>query len=859
MNSYENLSTWRPLQEKKKIPFYRHWYVLVLLVLLMSGGVAAFGAYIVYIKPHIERANSAEFNMQDIIKLEAASQVFDREGKELTQLYIVNRVPIKLDQVPQHFIDALVAQEDSRFFQHTGVDYIALARAVYHNLRKKEVNQGASTITQQLTRNTFSLHEKTIHRKILECFLAHRVERHYSKKEILEHYINRIFFGRQFYGLQAAARGYFGKDAKDLLIEESAVIAGLIKSPNNIEPIRNPERAKKERNAVLMRMVEEGKLSYTEAKLLLEKPLSVNHDSADARQTYFFDEVRKQVIEILGDEGSHTGGFKIHITIDSSLQAVAESSMRKNLQKVEDLPEYAHLKYLDYRKTVSQKKTTATKPSPDYLQAAILAIDNKSGAILTLVGGRDFRDRQYNLAMDGNGRPSGPLIKPFVYAAAFDKKNITPITKLDDTPIDNRRVWIDGGTGILGEWASEEENPEWSREKITARDALVFSRNSATFRLSEMLGNNILDQITCLRETCFKAGIKSPLRDYSNTFLGTSEMRLDEICLAYSCFPNLGKRVEKLHIISKILSSRGELIYSLEQHQKPMIQALDEVTAFQVNHCLVDSLKRGIASIAFENYGLGNIYAGGKTATHYDFKDLWHAGYTSRITCGVWVGLESNKSIHPGAFSHKIALPIWTDIINQSIQRYAPEAIMPPSKAKAVEVCRSSHLPENGKCYENIKLSNGKIQSVKHTYTEYFHENFKITERCDLHRGSNDSDHFQFSDNNNTSTENSTTTESELFDNPDIFKVVSLKSPTIIGFDPYDSAKSPNKPIQKPSQPKNQEEAIPSAIPVDENGNEILTAIPVEEPPTKSQPPPSLPEQNLRRLPEPPKLRIEAD
>ncbi|MCW0218239.1 MAG: transglycosylase domain-containing protein, partial [Prosthecobacter sp.] len=270
------------------------------MALLILGMVAGLGVYAIVVAPLREKAQT--YDLSEIRKLEAASIIYDRNGEELSRIYVLNRTPVPIKEVPQHFIDALTAQEDSRFFSHDGVDYIGLVRAVYLNFKAGEVTQGASTITQQLARQTFGLMEKSYKRKIMEAFVAQRIEKQFSKPEILELYLNRIFFGKNFYGIQAASLGYFGKDAKDLTIEESATIAGMIKSPNNIEPIKHPQRAVKERNYVLERMVIEGSLKRDEAEKLKLKPMVTTPQTSDPRLSYAFDEVRQEVMALVGEE-----------------------------------------------------------------------------------------------------------------------------------------------------------------------------------------------------------------------------------------------------------------------------------------------------------------------------------------------------------------------------------------------------------------------------------------------------------------------------------------------------------------------------------------------------------------------------
>jgi membrane carboxypeptidase/penicillin-binding protein len=506
-----------------KLPFYRRGWFSALMALALLCVVAAFGCYSVVVAPL--RRDAEKYDLEELKKLEAASIIYDRDGEEMARLYVLNRTPVPITDVPQHLIDALVAQEDSRFFKHDGVDYIGLVRAVKENIMAREVTQGASTITQQLARQTFKLLERSYKRKILEAFIAQRIEKQFSKPEILELYLNRIFFGVNFYGVQAAARGYFGKDVKELSIEEAATIVGLIKSPNNIQPIKHPERALKERNYVLERMAIEGTLTRDEAARLKTRPLITAPQSTDPRLSYVFDAVRREVVDLVGEERASIGGFRIYTSIDQDLQKAAEEAVSKRMAEVEKRPGYEHQTFAQFRAIMTDYRArlkrgeidpATPKPLPEYLQAAALMIDNRDGSILAMVGGRDFGDSQFNRATDGV-RSAGTAFTPFVYAAAFSSPGIYPGTKVEDAPLDNRRVMIGGLTGILGEWGAELDNPKWSQAPMSSREALVQGRNSATVRLGERVG------VPMVKQVAQKAGITTEMRDYPSTFLGASE------------------------------------------------------------------------------------------------------------------------------------------------------------------------------------------------------------------------------------------------------------------------------------------------------------------------------------------------
>lgn len=794
-----------------KLPFYRRGWFSALMALFILGVLAAFGVYSVVVAPL--RRDAEKFDLEELKKLESASIIYDRNGDEMARLYVLNRTPVPITDVPQHFIDALVAQEDSRFFKHDGVDYIGLARAVWTNLLAGEVTQGASTITQQLARQTFNLLERSYKRKILEAFLAQRIEKHFSKPEILELYLNRIFFGANFYGVQAAARGYFGKDVKELSIEESATICGLIKSPNNIQPVKHPQRALKERNYVLDRMATEGTLTVVEAEKLKLKPLITAPQSSDPRLSYVFDAVKREVVDLVGEERASIGGFRIYTSIDQDVQKTAENALNKHLAETEKRPGYEHQTYEQFRSIITDYRArmkrgeidpATPKPVPEYLQAAALMIDNKDGSILAMVGGRDFGDSQFNRATDGL-RPVGTAFTPFVYAAAFSSPGVYPGTKVDDAPLDNRRVMIGGLTGILGEWGAEVDNPKWSQAPMSSREALVMGRNSATVRLGERVG------VPMVKQVAQKAGVSSEMRDYPSTFLGASEAKLGEMCLAYSNFPTLGSRPQKLHLIQRITDSNDKAVFQIAEAALQSVQSMDPIAAYQTHTCLVDALHRGTGNAAVTKYKLGEFVAGGKTGTHYEFKDLWFLGYTSEITCGVWAGFDKSKTIYPGAFSNRVLLPAWVDMVNASTTRYVPREVTPPQFAERVEICQRSGMRATDYCYEKVKGPDGVEKSVRATYVEYIRPGTPMEGLCTAHTGEGlPKEIAQFQ---HQATFGGIQAAPLIADAAKWVHIepVRMQALTVIGEDPY-----------------NAEQAVPRARPVNDDGSPIRKAIPVD-------------------------------
>lgn len=833
-------SNWRGPTVRKKRFYQRAWFSALIALMLLSS-VAMLGVWSIVVAPLKEKAEA--YDLAEVRKLESASIIYDRNGEELSRIFVLNRTPVSIQEVPKHLVNALVAQEDSRFFSHNGVDYIGLGRAVFENLKAGRTTQGASTITQQLARQTFGLMEKSYKRKLMEAFVAQRIEKKFSKTEILELYLNRIFFGKNFYGIQAGARGYFGKDTKELTLEEAATLAGLIKSPNNIQPLDNPQRAVKERNYVFDRMVAEGFLSRVDAERAKLRPMVTAPQGSDPRLSHAFDEIRSQVVAIVGEERAAIGGFQIYTSIDKDLQRVAEEAVKKHLSEVEKRPGYAHQTYEQFKGVLKDWRAglsklapdaeTPPRPIPDYLQGAALVVDNRDGAVLALVGGRDFIDSQFNRVTLGAGRATGTAFIPMVYAAAFSKPDFFPMSQLPDEPLGNDRVMIGGFTGILGEYGMEVPDPKWSRKSISARDALVASHNSATVRLGERVALERGVITPAFRDFVRKAGIKSPLRDGPATFLGASEARLDEMVLAYTSFPNQGRRPTKIHIIQRITDADENTVYQVPESSLQVERSMDEIAAWQTHTCLDEALHRGTGSLAVSEYGLGDFPAAGKTGTHHEYKDLWFLGYTSAITCGVWAGFDRQRTIHDMAFSNRVTLPIWTDIINASIKTHTPQEFTPPESAERIEICRSSGLRATDFCYEKVRGEDGVQRSVRNTYLEYVRAGTSYNATCGVHTGEGlSADLAAFHQNMTAPADSFLLTDAAKYAN---IEPVHLRDPLIIGADPYNAV----QPIIR-------------ARPVNDDGSPILRALPVG--PDEGGEPEEAP---IIRLKAPPPLKIE--
>jgi 1A family penicillin-binding protein len=707
--------------------FHRPWYVRPVFYVPAASLVLLIAGLLIYwsVLAADLRTEANTFDLSKLEQMESASVIVDRNNQIFGQIYVENRETVPYDQLPRDLINAVVAVEDSKFYQHHGYDVSGITRAALKNVVAGHVRQGASTITQQLARNSFALKEKTFRRKLLEIFLARRIEDNLGKQKIMELYLNRIYFGGGLYGAEAAARGYFSKPARGMTLAECATLAGLIKSPNRLSPWTDKAASRDARNYALIRMRDLGFIDAQKCTQTQAEDLVFGNRQNAQGQSYAVDYIRQQVIAAVGWDRAMNEGFRIHTTIDSDVQKAAEDSLRRTLTEAEQRPGYNHQTYAEYAATFKKVKpngTNANPPAPEYLQGAVIAVDNQTGGILALVGGRDFEHNQYDRALQAK-RPAGTAMKPFVFAAAFEN-GMYPGSVVEDSPLDNRVVMIGGTTGILGEWGPESEENRYEGA-ITAREALVKSKNGATVRLGLDTGLDPMLQL------CRDAGIHSALRPYPATFLGSSEVTLAELALAYTVFPNGGARPNNLHILERIEEKDGTVWHAQTHNGKQNV--VKPETAYEVHSCLVDALQFGTGKPAYSRFGLKKFPAAGKTGTAYDFTDALFAGYDSAITCVVWAGFDKPQKIYRGAFGHELALPVWVNVMNASLGHYQPKEIPPPATIKKGEICSRSGLLATDKCYDTVKGPGGEPVQRRTTYIEIGTPAQLPTELCNIH------------------------------------------------------------------------------------------------------------------------------
>jgi 1A family penicillin-binding protein len=820
-------------QPEVRKPFYRRIWFLSLVGLLVC---LAGGAGFVYFWGIVRYEKKAEeFDLAKLEDLESASVIYDRYGQVYGKIFIRNREQVSLSQISPYLVAAVISAEDNRFYEHKGIDFWGIIRAFFKNTAAGRIRQGASTLTQQLARNTFDLRDRTYDRKILEVFLAMRIDKALPKDKIMEMYLNRVYFGGGLYGAEAAARGYFGKSAMELSIGEAAMLASLLKSPNNLSPWKNLTAATEERNFVLGRMVENHKISQEQAEEEMARPLEVRPKTNVVYQSNVIDAIRQQVQSELDYESLASEGYKIYTTIDPVLQRTGEEALQRQLSEVERTNGYQHQTYDQFSEGLREWKAThkeGVPPTPDYLNGAVLAVDNRTGGILALIGGRDYSQSEYDRAFQSK-RPAGTAFLPFVYTAALNK-GVFPGSLVEDSPLDNRQVMIGGTSGILGEWGVEKSDNRYEGA-IPLRKAFALSKNAASVRVGIQAG---LESVIKLAKA---AGIEDELRPFPATFLGSSEVALGDLVTAYTMFPNEGSRPDRLILITRVETQDGKTVFRAEPEQRKIV---DPQIAYEVHSFMVDALNSGTGAEARSEYGLRNFPAAGKTGTAYNFTDDWFVGYDSEITCGVWTGFDRPHTIYRGAFSKDIALPVWVAMMNASLEKFVPHELGRPFDLKKVEVCLNTGLPASPKCSLLSTVSNDPdLPPRKGTFMEFTTSKQMPKERCWLH--GDDSRSFVKTLRNQDIPRATSAVESTKFPS------VPMQGETVLGEDPYQSVR-PKKETGPAAQPKPSWTPAPKALPVNPGETQVRRAEPVG-PLDHQGPPPSV------ELPTPEHVDLQSD
>jgi penicillin-binding protein 1B len=623
------------------------------------------------------------------------TSLFDAEQRSKRQL-------VTYDQIPKLMVDAVLAIEDRRFFQHGGVNFIRLAEAMWVDVTHQRHEQGGSTITMQLSRAFFLTPQKTVKRKLSEMLIALEMEQKLSKQQIFEFYANRVDLGQRgsftISGFAQASQAYFNKDLKDLTPAEAALIAGIIQAPSYLSPYRHPERALERRNLVLDAMVETHALSKAEAEKAKATPLKLAPPNVEASDApYFVDMLRETLISKLDERQMNDQGYRIYTTLDPELQKAAAAAVQTGMKLVDD-----QVTKLRTKRTKIGKNKFETKvlPGPQ-AQVAMVAMDPHTGQVLALVGGRNYGMSQLNHAVAR--RPTGSIFKPFVYAAAMntalDGANpvFTPASMVQDEP----------STFSYGDQIYEPRNyKEEYHGDVTARYALALSLNNATVKLAEEVG---YEKVADLAKA---AGIVS-VKATPAMALGAYDATPMDMAAAYTVFANFGERISPT-VVNSVRNANGDVVLDFKPDKR---QVLDSRVAFVMTTMMEGVMNFGTA---FPVRARGfNAPAAGKTGSSHDG---WFAGYTTNLLCIVWVGYDDYSDLRlSGA---QTAAPIWAEFMKKAItlpQYSSPKPFSQPPGVVDVQLDKTTNLLATPACPE--------------TYDAAFIAGTEPSETCDQSTG----------------------------------------------------------------------------------------------------------------------------
>jgi penicillin-binding protein 1A len=694
-------------------------WVLFGLMVLVSALVGATGGLLLVYSTDLPQVEELEHYRPSSI-----TELYDDQGRIIGSFALQRRVVAAYEDYPPVLSDALVSIEDKDFYKHSGIDVWRILGAAYHDIESGGREQGASTLTMQLARNLFLSPDRSFHRKIQETLLAIQIERRFTKPQIFTLYANQIYLGHGVYGFEAASEFYFSKPAKQLTLEEAALLAGLPKSPTYYSPIAHVDHAMKRRNLVINAMLEDGKLTSQQAIEARNAPveLKLQHDP-NSLAPYFVEEIRRYLENKYGSDQVHEGGLKVYTSLDMDLQRVANQAVlngvaayerrhgwKGHLENVlsgtvtlanyqhadwDDEPEangYMHalvtnvgpggatIKFGHYAVSITQAEAAWTQHKlPDILkpgdivyvkvlslspvritleqdsgaQGSLMAVDNATGEIKAMVGGRDFNQSKFNRATQAL-RQVGSSFKPYVYTAAIDR-GANP----DDTVVDAPITF----TTPSGPYSPHNYDEKFEG-LITYRRAMAQSRNIPALKIADGLG------IKTVIDYAHRFGVSSNLPPYLPVALGAAEITLFEQTAAYSVFPNDGVRISPRYI-TKVTDYQGRV---LEEDFPDVRDVISSRTARIMTSMLREVVLHGTAISAASL----KLPLAGKTGTTNDFTDAWFIGFSPSMTAGVWIGYDEKKSLGAKESGAKAALPMWIDFMKIALEGKDPGDFQPP-------------------------------------------------------------------------------------------------------------------------------------------------------------------------------------
>jgi penicillin-binding protein 1A len=598
------------------------------LVLGLWALIAATGT-VVWVAANLPSIQSLE-----IPKRPPSIEVVSSDGKLLATRGELHGATLTLRDLPPYLPKAFLAIEDRRFHSHYGIDPIGLVRAAVANVSRRSVAQGGSTITQQLAKNLFLRQERTLMRKLQELVLALWLEHRFSKTEILELYLNRVYFGSGAYGVDAAAQRYFGKSARQVTIAEAAMLAGLVRSPSRLAPNRNPEGAQRRAQVVIAAMASQGHITETMAKMALAQPARAVRVAGTGSANYIAD----WIMDVLDDlVGRVDQDLVVRTSVDSTLQAAAESALVNELNQRGD------------KLGVGNGALVAMTPT---------------GAVRTLVGGRNYAESQFNRAVAARRQP-GSAFKPFVFLTALER-GLTPETVRDDSPI-----------AVKG-WRPENYSREF-HGRVTLTQGLAHSLNTISVRLTMEFGP------TAVARTAHRLGIASKLEANPSLALGTSEVSLMELVSAYAPFANGGSAIAP-YVVERVSTKAGRTLYQRSPHDLGAVVEPRHVA--MMNAMMRETIRAGTAQRA----QISGWQVAGKTGTSQDFRDAWFVGYTAHLVTGVWLGNDDSSPTRRATGSG-LPVDIWTRFMRTAHQGVAVAALPGQSAPSVASIFQSTTAP----------------------------------------------------------------------------------------------------------------------------------------------------------------------
>jgi len=671
---------------------------LFLFIIIGSGG-----GYLYYLSQDLPSLTKLE-NIDPAL----ATKVYSEDGELIESFHLKNRTITPFNKFPEELIVSLLATEDRRFYKHWGVNVLSGFRSLYVNLTHFAIVEGSSTLTMQLSRNLYFGLERTWSRKIKEVLTTIQIERTYSKNEILEMYLNIMFFGSNSFGVQAAAKRFFSKDVEELTVEECAVLVGVLKAQTLYNPLNNPDRAIKRRNDVLKNLMEVEYLSRAEYDSIVVLPLTLNPSSNDDNISPYFSEYVRQKLNRLQDSldvNVYEDGLRVYTTLNTKIQGLMNESIAKEMPvlqaRVRRKKELVKLQKALYDSLKSDslfnEKTT--------VQIAFVCLDPSNGHILGMVGGRDFKKYKFNRATQAPRQP-GSAFKPFVYTAAIDN-GYSPADEFLNQPF----VEInDDGT----RWTPHNYDNTVSGY-MSLREALRRSKNLASIRLIREITPKLVAGYAK------RMGITSPIRPVSSLALGTSEVRPIELVAAYGVFSNNGVHVKPI-AITRIEDKTGNVIYVNRAIGREVLSP--ETTQIMIS-MMQDVMNKGTGYGARRDYKFFEA-AGGKTGTTNNYTDAWFVGFTAHLATGVWVGFDDpSLSLGSGETGARSALPLWGNFMASVYDSldFPPKKFAESPNVMTAVICKETKKLATSYCPDTIE--------------ELFNLKFIPTEKCKQHEGPN--------------------------------------------------------------------------------------------------------------------------